>query len=149
MNIERLNPEKMGQESQLEKLSKDAPMFEEMANNSSQANLESSEKRNDAELPDEMVVNAVKRACDFFGLPMPEIKYANGVCVWPNDTRTYDDDEFGFNREQLMSLGISGEDSLTLIYTHECAHRTLQGAYNDAWEEELACDFFAGVHAGM
>lgn len=27
-------------------------------------------------------------------------------------------------------------------------HRTLQGAYNDSWEEELACDFFAGVHAG-
>ena len=48
-----------------------------------------------------------------------------------------------------MSLGISGEDSLTLIYTHECAHRTLQDAYNDAWEEELACDFFAGIHAGL
>ena len=104
---------------------------------------------NDAILPDEMVVNAVHRACDFFGIPDVPVINAHGACVWPNDTSTYDDDVFGFNREQLMSLGISGEDSLTLIYTHECAHRTLQGAYNDAWEEELACDYFAGIHAGM
>jgi hypothetical protein len=48
-----------------------------------------------------------------------------------------------------MEMGISGEDSLTLIYTHECVHRKLQGVYNDSWEEELACDFFAGVHAGL
>lgn len=104
---------------------------------------------NDAILPDEMVVNAVHRACDFFGIPEVPVINAHGACVWPNDTSTYDDDVFGFNREQLMSLGISGEDSLTLIYTHECAHRTLQGAYNDAWEEELACDYFAGIHAGI
>lgn len=104
---------------------------------------------NDKMLPDEMVVNAVHRACDFFGIPEVPVINAHGACVWPNDTSTYDDDVFGFNREQLMSLGISGEDSLTLIYTHECAHRTLQGAYNDEWEEELACDLFAGIHAGM
>lgn len=100
-------------------------------------------------LPDEMVVNAVHRACDFFGIPEVPVINAHGACVWPNDTTTYNDDVFGFNRDQLMSLGISGEDSLTLIYTHECAHRTLQGAYNDAWEEELACDYFAGIHAGI
>lgn len=103
----------------------------------------------DSFMPDEMVLNAVTRACDFFGIPEVPVINAHGACVWPNDTSTYDDDVFGFNREQLMSLGISGEDSLTLIYTHECAHRTLQGAYNDSWEEELACDFFAGVHAGL
>ena len=100
-------------------------------------------------LPDEMVVNAVHRACDFFGIPEAPVINAHGACVWPNDTTTYNDDVFGFNRDQLMALGISGEDSLTLIYTHECAHRALQGAYNDAWEEELACDFFAGIHAGI
>lgn len=104
---------------------------------------------NDAMLPDEMVVSAVTKACDFFGIPEVPVINAEGTCVWPNDSSTYDDDVFGFNREQLMELGVSGEDSLTLIYTHECAHRTLQGAFNDSWEEELACDFFAGVHAGM
>lgn len=100
-------------------------------------------------LPDEMVLNAVRRACDFFCIPEVPVINANGTCVWPNNPDTYSDDVFGFNREQLMQLGISGEDSLTLLYTHECAHRTLQGAYNDSWEEELACDFFAGIHAGI
>ncbi len=100
-------------------------------------------------LTNEMVLDAVSNACDFFGIPEVPVVNAEGTCVWPNDSSTYDDDVFGFNREQLMDLGISGEDSLTLIYTHECAHRTLQSTYNDPWEEELACDFFAGVHAGM
>lgn len=104
---------------------------------------------NDMILPDEMVLNAVHRACEFFGIPEVPVINAHGACVWPNEPDTYNDDVLGFNREQLMSLGISGEDSLTLIYTHECAHRTLQGSYNDAWEEELACDYFAGIHAGL
>lgn len=104
---------------------------------------------NDVLLPDEMVVSAVTRACDFFGIPEVPIVNAQGTCVWPNESDTLNDDVFGFNREQLMNLGITGEDSLTLIYTHECAHRTLQGAYNDDWKEELACDFFAGIHAGL
>lgn len=104
---------------------------------------------NDVMLPDDMVLSAVTRACDFFGIPEVPVINAQGTCVWPNDTDSLHDDVFGFNREQLMKLGITGEDSLTLIYTHECAHRTLQGAYNDGWEEELACDFFAGVHAGL
>ena len=104
---------------------------------------------NDFLLTDEMVLSAVTRSCDFFNLPEVPVIHADGTCVWPNDTTTYADDVLGFNRAELMSMGISGEDSLTLIYTHECAHRTLQGAYNDSWEEELACDFFAGVHAGL
>lgn len=104
---------------------------------------------NDFLLTDEMVLSAVTRSCDFFNLPEVPVIHADGTCVWPNDTTTYADDVLGFNRAQLMKMGISGEDSLTLIYTHECAHRTLQGAYNDSWDEELACDFFAGVHAGL
>lgn len=104
---------------------------------------------NDLMLPDDMVINAVTYACEFFGIPEVPVINAQGTCVWPNDSTTFDDDVFGFNREELMSLGVSGEDSLTLIYTHECAHRTLQATYTDDWEEELACDFFAGIHAGM
>ncbi len=103
----------------------------------------------DAFLPDDMVVDAVSEACSFFNLPEVPVINAQGTCVWANDATTYDDDVLGFNREELMALGVSGEDSLTLIYTHECAHRTLQSTYNDPWEEELACDFFAGIHAGM
>lgn len=104
---------------------------------------------NDFLLTDEIVLNAVHKACDFFGIPEVPVINTEGTCVWSNNPDTYSDDMFGFNREQLMQLGISGEDSLTLIYTHECAHRAFQGAYNDSWEEELACDFFAGIHAGL
>lgn len=104
---------------------------------------------NDLLLPDEMVLSAVTRSCNFFDIPEVPVVHSDGTCVWANDSTTYADDVLGFDRLELMSMGISGEDSLTLIYTHECAHRTLQGAYLDAWEEELACDFFAGVHAGM
>lgn len=105
---------------------------------------------NDLILPDEMVLNAVHRACDFFHLPEVPTVNAEGTCVWPNSPGTPFDDVFGFNRHELMELGIQGEDSLTLIYSHECAHRALQSYNNlDPWEHELACDFFAGVHAGM
>lgn len=101
-------------------------------------------------LPDEMVVHAVERACEFFHLPEVPIINSEGSCVWPNDPGTPFDDVFGFNRTELMELGIRGEDSLTLIYTHECAHRALQSYSDlDPWEHELACDFFAGIHAGM
>ncbi|MCM1501314.1 MAG: hypothetical protein NC115_01445 [Bacteroidales bacterium] len=100
-------------------------------------------------LTDDMVQSAVTRACDFFGIPEAPVVNANGTCVWSNNPSTYEDDVLGFNRDQLLASGISGEDSLTLIYTHECAHRVLQDVYTDDWEEELACDFFAGVHAGM
>lgn len=111
--------------------------------------LNLSHSPNDSMLPDEMVLSAVSQACDFFGIPVAEVYNDASTCMRPGDSTTYDDDVFGFNREQLMSMGISGEDSLTLVYTHECAHRTLQNIYTDDWEEELACDFFAGVHAGM
>lgn len=104
---------------------------------------------NDTALPDNMVLSAVQQACNFFGIPEVPVVNAQGTCVWSNDPSTYDDDVLGFNREELMSMGISGEDSLALVYTHECAHRTLQDVFTDDWEEELACDFFAGVHAGM
>lgn len=103
----------------------------------------------DTYISDDMVLSAVSTACNFFGIPEVPVVNAHGTCVWSNDSTTYEDDILGFNREQLMNLGISGEDSLTLIYTHECAHRTLQSTYTDDWEEELACDFFAGIHAGI
>ncbi|MCI6249744.1 MAG: hypothetical protein MR641_00710 [Bacteroidales bacterium] len=103
----------------------------------------------DCVLPDKAVTNAVHRACEFFGIPEVPVIEADGTCVWTNDASTIADDLFGFNREQLMEMGVSGEDSLTLVYTHECAHRCLQNAFIDSWTEELACDYFSGVHAGL
>lgn len=103
----------------------------------------------DCTLPDDAVKNAVHRACEFFGIPEVPIIEADGACVWTNDSTSLADDLFGFNREQLMEMGVNGEDSLTLVYTHECAHRCLQNTFIDSWTEELACDYFSGVHAGL
>lgn len=104
---------------------------------------------NDFLLPDEMVSDAIHRACDFFNLPDAPFVDDTSVCVWPQDINTVSDDVFGFSRQQMMEMGISGEDSLALVYTHECAHRALQdnSTLTDK-EQELACDFFAGIHAG-
>lgn len=103
----------------------------------------------DYTLPDDMVISAVNRACSFFNISEAPVVNADSTCVWPSDNSSLKDDILGFNRKQLMDMGISGEESLTLIYTHECAHRTLQGVMTDTWKEELACDYFAGVNAGL
>lgn len=102
----------------------------------------------DCVLPDEAVANAIHKACEFFGIPEVPIIEADGACVWTDDT-SLADDLFGFNRDQLMDMSISGEDSLTLVYTHECAHRCLKDTFIDSWTEELACDYFSGIHAGL
>lgn len=106
---------------------------------------------NDYFLPDEMVINAAQRACDFFGIPMPPIQNSPefGVCVFTNNPDTLYDDAFGFSREQMMEMGIRGEDSMTLVFTHECAHRALQQFCSNLspHTQELICDYFAGIHA--
>ena len=77
-------------------------------------------------LPDTMVHDAIEHACTFFNLPEVPVVDSTGVCVWPNTPGTPFDDVFGFDRAQMMEMGIQGEDALTLVYTHECAHRALQ-----------------------
>ena len=99
---------------------------------------------------DEAITSAISNACSFFGLPEVPIVNSEHVCVWSNDKHTTFDDMIGINREQLTDMGIISNDSLKLAYTHECAHRALQNY--DTYErqhEELVCDYFAGIHAGL
>ena len=101
-------------------------------------------------ISDEEITAAVSNACSFFGLPEVPIVNSEGVCVWSNDVHTTFDDVLGVNREQLSDMGMISNDSLKLAYTHECAHRALQSYDNyDGTLEELACDYFAGIHAGL
>lgn len=70
----------------------------------------------------------------------------------PNSEFSLQDDVLVFNREQLLDMGISGKDSLDLVMTHEGTHRVLQGMEHlefDAHQEELCCDYMAGVRAGL
>lgn len=103
----------------------------------------------DFTLPDDMVFSAVTGACEFFGMLQPSIIEYESTGVWTLDDSTYNDDVLGFARQQMMEMGIYGQDALDLVMTHEMGHRFLQGQYLDSWEEELGCDYFAGFRAGL
>jgi len=107
----------------------------------------------DFTLPDDMLISAVNAASDFWGIPHPVVNvHSDTTCEIPNDPRTYTDDIIGICRQQMMEMGVYGEDAIGLVTTHETFHRVLQ-TYNhlgllDPWEHELACDFAAGIRAG-
>lgn len=108
-------------------------------------------------LPDEMMSNAVHGASDFFGITDPNAILSTsdmGTSVTNYYPNTFSDDVLRFNRDELLSMGVRDKDAIDLVMTHETTHRIFQatefgGLYGGAWEEELACDYFAGVRAGL
>ena len=104
-------------------------------------------------LSDEMISQSVEETCDFFHIEEPSLVSEGWTtCVYPNNDFTLQDDVLIFNREQLLDMGISGKNSLELVMTHEGTHRVLQGMEYlefDAHQEELCCDYMAGVRAGL
>lgn len=104
-------------------------------------------------LSDEMISQSVEETCDFFHIDEPAIVSEGWTTgVYPNNDFTLQDDVLIFNREQLHDMGIYGKDGLDLVMTHEGTHRVLQGMEHlelDAHQEELCCDYMAGVRAGL
>ena len=104
-------------------------------------------------LTDEMIVNSVQQASDFFNIDNPMAIVEDWTTgVYPNMDISPIDDVLIFNREQLVGMGITEQEGLDLVMTHECAHRALQGMSHlgfDSHQEELCCDFMAGVRAGL
>lgn len=109
-------------------------------------------------LPMADITEAIGSACEFFGLSYPDMvlnltnQPKGGTMVYNLDASTDADDVLCYDLRQLHSLGITNKDSLSLIMTHECAHRYFQGydfpgLNNGVWEQELACDFFMGVRS--
>lgn len=98
------------------------------------------------------ICESVQNASDFFSISDPLLTidgYTTGV--YNNIPFTEADDVLIFNRQQLSDMGICERDGLDLVMTHECAHRALQGMDLgfDAHQEELCCDYMAGVRAGL
>lgn len=98
------------------------------------------------------IFESVQNASDFFSISDPMLtieSYTTGV--YNNIPFTEADDVLIFNRQQLSDMGICERDGLDLVMTHECAHRALQGMDLgfDAHQEELCCDYMAGVRAGL
>lgn len=103
-------------------------------------------------LTDEMISQSVQTSCEFFNMPMPElVAEFETTGVFPLDNSTVMDDILVFSREQLVNMGITQQDGLDLVMTHEQGHRALQSLNLDfdSHKEELCCDFMAGVRAGL
>lgn len=103
-------------------------------------------------LTDEMVLQSVQEASDFFNMNAPmdvHEDWTTGVMTGMEFTE--DDDVLVFNRQQMLDMGITDKEGFDLVMTHEGAHRALQGINTgfDSHQEELCCDYMAGVRAGL
>lgn len=103
-------------------------------------------------LSDEMVLQSVREASDFFNMNAPmdvHEDWTTGVMTGMEFTE--DDDILVFNRQQMLDMGITDKEGFDLVMTHEGAHRALQGINTgfDSHQEELCCDYMAGVRAGL
>ena len=103
-------------------------------------------------LSENEIAESVQKASDFFHLSSPkDIRedWTTGVILGMKQKGN--DDVLCFNREQMKEMGITDREGFNLVMTHEGAHRALQfmeGRYN-SHQEELCCDFMAGVRAGL
>lgn len=103
-------------------------------------------------LTDEMVLQSVQEASDFFNMNAPMDVHEDWTTgVMTGIPFTENDDILVFNRQQMLDMGITDKEGFDLVMTHEGAHRALQGINTgfDSHQEELCCDYLAGVRAGL
>lgn len=105
-----------------------------------------------AGLTDEMIIQSVQEASDFFNMNAPmniHEDWTTGVMTGMSFTEN--DDILVFNRQQMLDMGITDKEGFDLVMTHEGAHRKLQGMDTGftSHQEELCCDYMAGVRAGL
>lgn len=105
-------------------------------------------------LTDDVVAQSVHEASVFFGMDDPINVHEDWTTgVMTNMSWTENDDVLIFNREQMVQMGITDKEGFDLVMTHEGAHRMLQGLQNqtgyNSHQEELCCDYMAGVRAGL
>lgn len=107
----------------------------------------------DCGLSDSMIAESVVQASDFVNIDNPmEVAEGWTTGVYTGNPFTTSDDVLIFNRDQLFEMGLTEKDGLDLVMTHECAHRALQDHFDlnlSSHQEELCCDFVAGVRAGL
>lgn len=103
-------------------------------------------------LTDEMVMQSVQEASAFFNMNAPMDVHEDWTTgVMTGIPFTENDDILVFNRQQMLDMGITDKEGFDLVMTHEGAHRALQGLNTgfDSHQEELCCDYMAGVRAGL
>ena len=111
-------------------------------------------------LSKEQIIEAVKSACDFFDMPLPQIGDTTGHPVYSTmfyrgaDKNSYEDDLICYDLQELAYLHITTYNALTLVLTHEATHRRTQmfkfpGPNKGAYAKECISDWYMGVRAGM
>lgn len=106
----------------------------------------------DSALSQGMIEESVDRMCDFFSIDKPySVIEGESTAVNLGDRGTYGDEVLFYNYEQLGEMGITGQDGLDLVMTHEGTHIMLQNMDTgfSPYQEELCCDYMAGVRAGL
>lgn len=122
--------------------------------------LKKSQRFKKFDLSSKEVEEAIRSACDFFHIPMPQMiqdltNVQNGQTMFVNwHPGLYEDDVLCFNMQQLVDMKVDSKEAFSLVMTHECAHRVLQntqflGINNGVLEHELAADFLMGCRAGL
>ena len=70
---------------------------------------------------------ALSNACDFFGVDTPDVDIESPITgITTGDSSILSDDILGVNISELQQFGLSDTESLSLVFTHEMAHRGLQ-----------------------
>lgn len=104
------------------------------------------------DLTDEVIAQSVQEASDFFNMNAPMITHEDWTTgVMTGLSFTESDDILIFNRDQLLTMGITDKEGFDLVMTHEGGHRALQNLDTGftSHQEELCCDYLAGVRAGL
>lgn len=104
------------------------------------------------ELSNEDIAQSVHEASVFFNIDDPAtIREDWTTGVMTNSPFTHSDDVLVFNKGQMIEMGITDKMGFDLVMTHEAGHRALSGLNTgfNSHQEELCCDFMAGVRAGL
>jgi len=111
-------------------------------------------------LSQEQIIEAIKSACDFFDMPLPQIGDTTGHPKYSTmfyrgeDKNSYDDDLICYDLQELAYLHVTTYNALTLVITHEATHRRTQmydfpGPNKGSWAQECISDWYMGARAGM
>lgn len=105
-------------------------------------------------LTDNEIIQSVHEASVFFGMDDPINVHEDWTTgVMTNMSWTENDDVLIFSRDQMAEMGITDKEGFDLVMTHEGAHRMLQNMRQqtgfNSHQEELCCDYMAGVRAGL
>ena len=114
----------------------------------------------DAPMTQEMMDDSVARARDFFDVGSSlEMGLGGQNAFGLEGANHFVGESFGFmgfedsffNPSQFEGMGLSAQDSLDLLMTHEGTEMLLNGMDTgfNSFQEELCCDYMAGVRAGL